>query len=169
MAPPPVPPKPAMRPVDLKLIMGAIDGDTKAILDSLRSGAQINVRDEEGDTALNLASYQGYIEAVKLLLELGSTMELHGKHGMTALLWASQQGHLTVVQTLLAKGSNINIRNNVRTRPFLRCRVCLLAHINSPTALPCPPLLLSCALHPLSSPFLPVNSPDVLLFSPASR
>lgn len=117
-----------MRPIDLKLIMGAIDGDTNVILDSLRGGAQINVRDEEGDTALNLASYQGYIDAVKLLLELGSTMELHGKHGMTALLWASQQGHLTVVQTLLAKGSNINTRNNVRDTNtlFLARHACFL-------------------------------------------
>ena len=38
---------------------GAIDGNHLDIKDALRNGATISVRDEEGDTALNLAAYQG--------------------------------------------------------------------------------------------------------------
>ena len=41
------------------VLVGAIDGNNLDIKDALRNGANIAVRDEEGDTAINLASYQG--------------------------------------------------------------------------------------------------------------
>ena len=43
------------------ILSGAIDGNNLDIKDALRNGANIAVRDEEGDTALNLASYQGVL------------------------------------------------------------------------------------------------------------
>ena len=109
--PPPTPTK-KLRPIDLQLISGAVDGDAQAILSSVRGGAEVDAQDEEGDTALNLACYQGYLDCVRLLLGLGARAEIHGKHGMTGMLWAAQQGHLAVVQMLLASpGVSLDTRN----------------------------------------------------------
>jgi len=113
--PPPSPPPAKLRPIDLQLISGAIDGDAEAIIAAVRGGAVMDAQDEEGDTPLNLAAYQGYIECVHLLLQMGARAEVHGKHGMTAVLWGCQQGHLAVVQTLLAApGVDLETRNHVR-------------------------------------------------------
>ena len=71
----------------------------------------VNAQDEEGKTALILASDRGYTEIVKLLLEAGANVNLQDSHGNTALMWASSKGHIEVVRLLLESGAKVDLQN----------------------------------------------------------
>lgn len=49
------------------LIEAAKEGDLKQVQEILEQGADINAKNNEGNTALAMASFGGHIETVKLL------------------------------------------------------------------------------------------------------
>ena len=73
----------------------------------------INYQNEEGNTALMLASEGGHYHVVKLLL-LNKDLNINIQHndGWTALMGACLTGQHQVVELLLSKDPNINIQNN---------------------------------------------------------
>jgi ankyrin repeat protein len=76
----------------------------------LTKGADVNREDEDGETALYLASEEGHVSVVEILIDKGANIE-HGRandNGMTALTAASWEGHVPVVEILLAKGADAN-------------------------------------------------------------
>ena len=66
------------------------------------AGADLNVRNSEGDTALILASCAGKPECVKLLIDAGADLNARTKKGKTALHFASRLGYTECVQLLVA-------------------------------------------------------------------
>ena len=78
----------------------------------LDAGANPNVKDDKGRTALIRASENGNIEVVKLLLDRGANLEAKDDWGRTALIWASWDGHIEVVKLLLDAGANPNAKDD---------------------------------------------------------
>jgi ankyrin repeat domain-containing protein 50 len=74
----------------------------------LEKGADVNAKDENGETALHLATINRYEEVVRLLLEKGADVNAKDKDGWTALDWASAWGHESVAQLLLGKGADVD-------------------------------------------------------------
>jgi len=74
----------------------------------LAQGADVNLQDMGGWTALMLASMRGDEAVVKVLLENGAKVNLQRNDGWTALILASTWGHETVVKTLLENGADVN-------------------------------------------------------------
>ena len=73
----------------------------------------INYQNEQGNTALMLASEGGQYHVVKLLLlHKDLNINIQNNTGMTALMLASCYGHHQVVELLLSKDPDINIQNN---------------------------------------------------------
>lgn len=70
----------------------------QALLDH---GARINDRENDGKTALWLASSEGNTRAVQLLLEWGAGVHARDKDRTTSLHWAALRGHEGVVGALL--------------------------------------------------------------------
>ena len=66
------------------------------------SGADVNIINSFGSTALHWASIYGFLADVNI----------RGRHGSTALHYASSNGHLEIVQLLLCQGADISLRNN---------------------------------------------------------
>jgi ankyrin repeat protein len=83
--------------------------DIEKINDCIDKGADINVRDELGDTSLIGASIENCIDIVELLLKRGANPDLKGRAGFTALIAACVVGHYNIVKKLLEGGANINI------------------------------------------------------------
>ncbi|MFZ5867999.1 MAG: ankyrin repeat domain-containing protein [Thermodesulfobacteriota bacterium] len=81
----------------------------------LDTGAEVDARNREGQTALMKAAWQGHSELVKLLLERRADVNAQDAHGVTPLMEASGRGYLDVVKLLLEKGAerNIKTRNGV--------------------------------------------------------
>ena len=76
-------------------------------------GANVNLEDNIGRTALIWASGEGDIEIVRLLIEYGATVNHQSKRGRTALVLASLNGHIEVVRALLEAGANVDLEDNV--------------------------------------------------------
>lgn len=90
----------------------AMRGDTAAVLQMVERGVDVNALDKEGRTALQLASFDGFDEVVKLLLQRGADATHVDSMGRTALMFASTGPHLETVKLLIEAGSPINAVDN---------------------------------------------------------
>ena len=66
----------------------------------LDRGANPDIQDNDGDTALIIASSRGYRKIVKLLLENGSNVDIINNKGYTALSLASSREYEDIVELL---------------------------------------------------------------------
>jgi len=69
------------------------------------SGADLNARNKDGETALMAAARLGRADAVKLLLELGADPSLRSKNGWTALRFAREAHRFAAAQILVQVGA----------------------------------------------------------------
>ena len=78
-----------------------------AIDTQLALGADINARDEHGQTALMNAARAGQASVVRLLAARGADLNHRAKYGLTALMLAVIRGHAEVVRVLLEAGADL--------------------------------------------------------------
>ena len=74
----------------------------------IRNGAAINVRDEDGNTALHKASFGGHYEIVKLLLENRAQVNCRNDRGLTPIYNAIMNGQHSCVVVLIQGGAEVN-------------------------------------------------------------
>jgi hypothetical protein len=68
-----------------QLIQAATNGDTAAVQQLLAKGANIESRNDLGDTALTSAALMGLNDVVELLLDRGANIDDRNKDGKSAL------------------------------------------------------------------------------------
>ena len=102
------------------LITAAYRGDVKTVLAQLGEGADINVRDCDGDTALILAAERGHVELVQELLKAAAEVDARNLIGETALMRAAENGLAEVVKLLLAHHADCNAGNNINCTSLMR-------------------------------------------------
>ena len=78
----------------------------------LQLNVNIDFRNEDGTTALMVASNDGHHQVVELLLKEGADVNIQNNNGVTCLMVASNNGHHQVVELLLKEGADVNIQNN---------------------------------------------------------
>eukprot|EP00439_Symbiodinium_sp_Y106_P024937 s399_g3.t1 len=81
-------------------------------IEVVQAGADKNLADDGGFTALITASGRGHVEAVRMLLDAGANKSLASSHGLTALMVASLPGHVEVLRVLLDAGAETNSASN---------------------------------------------------------
>ncbi|KAN0070591.1 hypothetical protein V8E54_011460 [Elaphomyces granulatus] len=72
-------------------------------------GAEVDLADRYGRTALSYAAWNGHVATVKLLFRAGARIDLTDEIGGTPLSYAICNGHDDVVELLLKKGTPDNI------------------------------------------------------------
>ena len=72
----------------------------------------INVKNEDGCTALAFASRHGYEDIVSLLLSHGANVNALDSRGWTSLMEASRNGHSDIVKILLDNGADLAHQGN---------------------------------------------------------
>jgi uncharacterized protein len=92
----------------------------------LDSGADVEARDEEGDTPLVRAASYGQTETFNLLLERGGKINVRDKRGMTPLIAAAcacavatMNSTYDIMKILLEKGANVNARTRDGTTALM--------------------------------------------------
>ncbi|MGQ9621281.1 MAG: ankyrin repeat domain-containing protein [Bacteroidales bacterium] len=65
----------------LSFYEAALTGQTGVVLKYLEEGIDVNVRDNDGRTALMYASYNGHVEVIRNLLLKGADVNLQDNYG----------------------------------------------------------------------------------------
>ena len=135
-----------------QLAQAVRDGETRKALILITKGANVNGRDEDGDTIYTAAVRYNQPEIVTLLenhgaladaktqlmaaalmnrpavaeklLAAGLNVNLKDRDGDTALAYAASWGHIEVVKTLLAHGADVNNRNDRNQTPLVWAAQC---------------------------------------------
>jgi len=80
-------------------------GDVNKVQTLLRNGAEVNVSDYDGRTALHLAASEGKLKMVQFLIEQGADPNLQDRWGGTPLKEAESNRHSDVVDILVNAGA----------------------------------------------------------------
>ena len=72
----------------------------------IENGANVNAKDEDGDTALAYAAIRGApANVIKQLLNAGADVSIKNNHGKTAIMLAKEQGKNQILELLKQAGS----------------------------------------------------------------
>ena len=101
----------AMTGIEVILMNAAEQGDMERVSSILLQGVDVNVKDQNGMTALMHASMHGRMSVIPQLISVfRADVNTKAVNGMTALMAASFQGHKNVVSWLLMKGADPNAK-----------------------------------------------------------
>jgi len=78
----------------------------------LEHGAKVDVRNEDGDTAIMGAVYAGQTKTVQLLVEYGANVSETDKDGVNAFMYAAKGGNIDTMGYLLNKGASLDNRDH---------------------------------------------------------
>ena len=85
----------------------------------LRSKADSEARDHNGDTPLHIASRKGYDEIVTTLVPYIGNLNSKNYNGQTSMHVAAEGTHLPVLRILAGKGADVNSRDSKSGRTIL--------------------------------------------------
>ena len=84
----------------------------------VENGADVNIKSEEGNTALILVSNEDnedkeHLDIIQYLVDNGAAdINIKNNDGDTALIIASKKGHLGITKYLIYKKADVNTKNN---------------------------------------------------------
>lgn len=99
------------REVNVDIIAASENGNLEALRAAIRAGQMIDRRDDEGRTALMIASEKGYSALVDELIYQRASINARDNKGNTPLILASREGKDEVVGKLLQEGAEFGISN----------------------------------------------------------
>jgi ankyrin repeat protein len=94
-----------------QLLLAAKEGDTAAVRQLLKQGADIETKDHGGSTPLALAAEFGHGDTANLLLQQGADAVAGHMNGADALIEAAQMGNTKKVELLLERGEDLKAKN----------------------------------------------------------
>ena len=94
----------------LALIKATEKGDLKKVKRLIAKKTDLNVRNEDKDTALIWAAMFGSTEIAQALIQAGADIDAQNQYGCTALILAAKYGHTDIVKTLIKAKAQINIQ-----------------------------------------------------------
>ncbi|MGY8527294.1 ankyrin repeat domain-containing protein [Paracidovorax citrulli] len=102
------------------LLMIMTIADDGPIVDLLvAQGIDVNIKGEDGMTALHLAAYAGAIKAAEALLRCRADPDARDSTGMTPMMAAARGGHVEFMRRLRDMGGNINARDDEGRTPLM--------------------------------------------------
>ncbi|MBQ7069621.1 MAG: ankyrin repeat domain-containing protein, partial [Synergistaceae bacterium] len=86
-------------------------GSAQEVITAIKYGVDVNVKDNDGWTALMRAADNGNAEAVNILIKAGADVNAKNNYyGSTALMIAARQGNAETVNALIKAGADVNAK-----------------------------------------------------------
>jgi len=102
----------------LMLSLDMAFGQPESAMALIRAGADVNVADADGDTALIIAATESSNDVFQTLLEKGANPNARGMNGETALHWIAMNALLDRGKLLLEHGADPTLRNSAGKTPY---------------------------------------------------
>ena len=100
--------------LDRPILLAYVWRDNKKATERLLElGANVNLRDADGDTALHGAAESGNVEIMRLLLDKGADPNTRNKQGGTPLMWAAVFGNDEAARLLLTDPRRYSVQRLV--------------------------------------------------------
>ena len=94
------------------LMEAAWKGHTECVEYLIQNGAQLDLMDRDGMTALHEAAGEGHLEVMKRLVEAGQDVNQRGgRRKRTPLMEAARKGHTDCVQYLIQNGAQLDLKD----------------------------------------------------------
>ncbi|PNH09635.1 Ankyrin repeat domain-containing protein 6 [Tetrabaena socialis] len=95
----------------------------EAVRALLLSGAEMDAKNADGQTALHAATWSGTVEVVRCLLLAGANVHVADKVGDRPLHIAARKGCTRMVRLLLMAGAEKHVHNRAGSNPYLEAPV----------------------------------------------
>nr|WP_028594692.1 ankyrin repeat domain-containing protein [Paenibacillus assamensis] len=93
------------------LLAAAEKGETTAVLQQLKNGADINTRDKDGRTPVMLATVGNHSVTVKVLLDRGADVNIQDNRKDNPYLYAGAEGLTEILKLTIQAGADTKITN----------------------------------------------------------
>ena len=104
-------------------LLASYNGNVETARMLLEYGAEVDRRNDRGQTPLGGVAFKGYEEIVTLLLGHGADIDADNGGGMTPLMFAALFGRSKVVEELKARGASLQHRNRLGLSASFMVRV----------------------------------------------
>ena len=84
----------------------------------IASGADVNAKNENGQTPLHWAVLEDRIEMAKLLIASGADVGAKNKDGETPLHWAVDNDNIEIAKLLIDSGAKVNVKKRNGDTPL---------------------------------------------------
>jgi len=87
-------------------------GHTEAVKFLIKTGIDVNLKDNRGDTPLHKAAHNGHIEITETLLKAGAKVNVSDMYFWTPLHEAVYENRIELVKILIAAGADVNAKTD---------------------------------------------------------
>lgn len=104
--------------LEAKLLIASDKNDNETVADLIRQGVNVNVVGKGGWSPLIHATYQSYLDTVKLLVEAGADINaFHGK--WNAFMYAVKYKNTDIIKFFVESGADINVSDSMGDTPLI--------------------------------------------------
>lgn len=100
------------------LLAAALHGNVQDIKKAMMLGADVNCRNTNGNTPLNMIAKLSYYHLVKYLVEKGAEVNTANNEKITPLHYGVEYNNVKIVKLLLEEGANIDARDSILETPL---------------------------------------------------
>lgn len=100
------------------LLAASLHGDVQEIKKAMALSPDINCRDNNGNTPLNLVAKLSYYKIVAYFIEHGADVNIANNDRITPLHFAVEYNNEKMVRLLLKSGANLNARDKIEETPL---------------------------------------------------
>ncbi len=100
-------------------LLWGYEDSVQLVKEYIKQGADINERNDQGETVLNRAAAEGNIEMLKALIEANADLLLPNRDGLSPLHRAAANGHAKAVQLLIDAGALVESQNDKGETPLI--------------------------------------------------
>ena len=97
--------------LDGQLLAAALQGDAAVVHALLAQGANKEVRDGSGATALLIAAHNNHVAVARVLIEAGANVNAKDRMQDSPYLYAGARGHNEILKLTLAHGADLKSTN----------------------------------------------------------